>query len=134
MKTTITVLLLDGLSSCASFTNLEAQVAETRAALVQSVNDSQIALATGEIDQEEYDRQVKQAQDLALARLEEIPQEAAALIDANKEDLMARGKTFGYTVLELLLAATLGGGVLVGGRKVPSMARAMVARKEQYPV
>jgi len=133
MRKTIAVFLLAGLASCASFDSLEAEIAQTRSVLVQSVNESQIALATGEIDQQEYERQVTEAQEQALRRLEEIPQEAAALIDTNKEDLMNRGKTFGYTVLELVLAATLGGGALAGGLKGPAMVRTLAARKEQDP-
>ena len=108
--------------SCAPLTLVEERVAETRQQMRADLEEAQDLYAAGEIDKDGYDALIEQSLELAEARLKEIPEEAAALITADREKFQQRGKQFAFGLLEILLLAA-GGGLGAGASTISARRR-----------
>jgi hypothetical protein len=101
---------------------VEERVAETRQQMRADLEEAQDLYAAGEIDKDGYDALIEQSLELAEARLKEIPEEAAALITADREKFQQRGKQFAFGLLEILLLAA-GGGLGAGASTISARRR-----------
>ena len=121
MRSLLVCLLLVAVS-CAPLTLVEERVAETRQQMRADLEEAQDLYAAGEIDKDGYDALIEQSLELAEARLKEIPEEAAALITADREKFQQRGKQFAFGLLEILLLAA-GGGLGAGASTISARRR-----------
>jgi len=128
MKVLVTTLAALAVTACAPMTLVEERVDETRQQMRADLEQAQDLYDSGEIDKDGYDALIEQSLELAEARLKEIPEEAAALITADREKFEERGKKFAFGLLEILLLAA-GGGLGAGASTISARRRQQAPTK-----
>jgi len=115
-KILLTTVLTLPLTSCLStaLEYVEERTQEVKEQFDADMEEAQTLFRSGEISQAEYKELVDQAKALAEAELATLPKETSKIIKESKEYFEARGKSYGYTLLQLLLGVFLGGGAAAG--------------------
>jgi len=123
------LVLIPLLASCSVMDHVEQRTEQIAADLDQRILQAQEEYTAGDITLEEYQSKIAEAQALAQADLNEVPEEARDLVDLNREKLVQRGKSYGFTLLQLILGITLGGAG--GGAAVVGVKRRKSSTDEQ---